>query len=149
MSLLFLIGARGSGKTTAARLVAERLGRDWIDADAELERRAGRTVSELFAAEGEAAFRALESEVLADLCGRTRLVVATGGGVVLSPINRERMRSTGRVVWLRADPTALWARISADPTTAARRPALAGGGPEEVAQVLAAREALYQECAHA
>ena len=149
MSLLFLIGPRGSGKTTVARLVAEGLGHAWIDADAELERRTGRTVAEVFAAEGQERFRAIESEILAGLCGRERLVVATGGGAVLSADNRARMRAAGRVAWLMADAATLWSRIAADPTTAARRPALAGGGMQEVAQVLAAREALYRECAHA
>ncbi len=146
---LFLIGPRGAGKTTAARLAAGRLGWAWIDTDAEVERRAGRSIADIFASDGEPAFRSVEAAVLAELCAKERLVVATGGGAVLDPDSRRRMREAGLVVWLHAPAEVLWGRIRADATTAARRPDLAGGGLAEVERVLAAREALYRECAHA
>jgi len=145
--LVFLIGYRGTGKTTVARLVADRAGWDWADADAELEARAGRTIRDVFADEGEAGFRDRESAVLAELCGMRRKVVATGGGVVLRPENRERLRA-GRVVWLTADVETIAARLAADPTTTSRRPHLtAAGGREEIAALLCAREPLYRACA--
>lgn len=145
--MLFLIGYRGSGKTTVGRVVADRLGWDFLDADSVLEARYGQTIREIFAAEGEAGFRDKEAALLADLCGRTNTVIATGGGIVLREENRERLKKYGFVVWLTADPATLLARIQADPTTAGRRPALAGGGLAEVEQLLAVREPLYRACA--
>jgi shikimate kinase len=145
--LVTLIGPRGSGKTTVARLLAERLGWAWVDADAVLEARHGKSIRAIFAEEGEAGFRDKEAAVLADLCRLERHVLATGGGVVLREANRELLRRSARVVWLTADADTLWRRLQADGTTAERRPALAGGGREEVIEVLQAREALYGACA--
>jgi len=148
---LFLIGFRGTGKSTVARLLAQALGWDSLDADAELEARCGRSIRAVFAEEGEAGFRDREAAVLADLCGRDRVVVATGGGVVLRTANRERLR-TGTVVWLTADADTLCRRLAADPATAERRPALAGGSAAcdraEVEQLLHQREPLYRACAN-
>ncbi|HEX6984200.1 MAG TPA: shikimate kinase, partial [Planctomycetaceae bacterium] len=81
MALTF-IGYRGSGKSTVGAAVAARLGRPFADADAEIERRAGRTIREIFATDGEPHFRALEREVMADLLSRDDLVIAAGGGAV-------------------------------------------------------------------
>lgn len=148
LNRLFLIGPRGSGKTTVARLLAERLGMGWLDADAVLEERAGTTIREIFAAEGEAGFRQREADLLAELCGLDRQVIATGGGVVLRPENRRRLRESGFVVWLTADVDTLWARIAGDATTGARRPNLTTGGRDEVAHVVATRQPYYRECAH-
>ena len=145
--LLFLIGYRATGKSTVARLLAERLGWGWVDADAVLEERAGHSIKTIFAAEGEAGFRTRESAVLADLCRLRRHVVATGGGVVLSAANRALLRRSGRVVWLTADADTLWQRLQGDAATAERRPALTVGGREEVAEVLRVREPLYRDCA--
>jgi shikimate kinase len=147
MDLVFLIGPRGCGKTTAARLLAGRLGWAWADADEVLEHRAGRSIRELFAAVGEAEFREREAQVLGELAALRRHVIATGGGVVLREANRALLRR-GFVVWLTADVDTLWGRIRADATTARRRPDLAGGGPAEVAEVLRLREPLYRTCAH-
>jgi shikimate kinase len=147
--LLFLIGYRGSGKTTVGRLVAGRLGWAFVDADSLLEERHGRTIRDVFAAEGEAGFREKEASVLADLCTRTETVIATGGGIVLREENRNLLKQHGVVVWLTADPATLLARIHADPSTAERRPNLAGGGLEEIERLLAVREPLYRACADA
>jgi shikimate kinase len=144
--LVFLIGARGSGKTTVARLLAERLGWSRVDADEMLEARAGCSIRAVFAAEGEAGFREREAQILAELAQRSRCVIATGGGVVLREANRALLRR-GRVVWLTADADTLWSRMQGDRTTAERRPALTVGGQAEVAEVLRVREPLYRACA--
>ncbi len=148
-NLLFLVGYRGTGKSTVARLLASRLGWHWVDADDVVEERAGQTIRQVFEAEGEAGFRRRESAVLEELCGLREHVIATGGGVVLSATNRERMRRAGRVVWLTADPPTILRRIEADRTTAARRPALTVGGLAEIKELLRAREPLYRSCADA
>ena len=145
--LIFLIGYRGAGKSTVGRVLAERLGWAFVDADQIVEERAGKTIREIFAKEGETGFRNKESAVLADLCTRSNTVVATGGGIVLRDENRARIRAHGFAAWLTAGPPVLWARMQADPSTAARRPALAGGGLIEVQELLAAREPWYKACA--
>lgn len=143
-----LIGYRGAGKTTVARRLAFLLGWDWVDADVEIELRAGKSIAEIFADDGEERFRDLESEVLAELSTRDRLVLALGGGVVLRPENRRRVRAAGSVVWLVAPPEELWRRIDADAATAARRPPLTSrGGEAEIVELLARRAPLYRECA--
>jgi shikimate kinase len=146
-SLLFLIGPRGSGKSTVARLLAERLGWMWLDADDELEKRYGQPIRAIFAAEGEAGFRDKEAVVLADLCRLRRHVIGTGGGVVLRESNRELLRLSGRVVWLTADVETLWQRLQGDYSTAERRPTLTVGGREEIVEILRLREPLYRNCA--
>lgn len=145
---LYFIGYRGSGKTTVARLVAERLGRRAIDADEELERRAGRSVTEIFRDDGEPAFRDLEAACLADLAAKGELVLSLGGGAILREENRRVIKSTGKAIWLKASPETLWSRMNGDPTTTARRPNLtATGGLAEIEKLLATRTPLYAECA--
>lgn len=147
MSLL-LIGYRATGKTTLAKLIAKKLGWKWIDADVEIERRAGKTIARIFAEDGEPAFRDLESQVVRDLCGQKRLVLATGGGAPMRPENREAMRRAGRVVWLKAKPRTILARMTADLTTAARRPQLTDKNPlAEIVHLLEKRTPVYRETA--
>ena len=146
MALLFLIGYRGSGKTTVGKIVANRLGWAFVDADADLEERHGRTIRDIFTTEGELGFRDKEAAVLADLCARTNTVIATGGGIVLREANRQLLKRHGSVAWLTADPAVLLERIQADPTTAERRPNMASGGLAEIEQLLAVREPLYRAC---
>jgi shikimate kinase len=146
-STLFLVGYRGTGKTTTAQLLAGRLGWDWLDADQVLEARQAKTIKQIFAEEGEAGFRDKEAALLAELCQAQRHVIATGGGIVLRPENRERLKATGQVVWLTADPATLWRRIAGDATTTERRPNLTVGGLAEVEQLLQVREPLYREVA--
>ena len=146
---LTLIGYRATGKTTLARLLAERLGWDWIDADVEIERRAGKSIARIFAEDGEPAFRDLEVQVTADLCRRPKLVLAAGGGAPLRPENRQAMREAGKVVWLKAAPETILARMTGDATTAGRRPNLTNqGGLGEIVELLGRREPIYQETAH-
>jgi shikimate kinase len=145
---IFLIGARGAGKTTVAQALAERLGWNWIDADHQLVQRLGKTIQAIFREEGEASFRDKEATLLSELCGLARHVIATGGGVVLRPDNRQRLCSAGTVIWLTADPLTLWQRLQADPRTSEQRPDLGSGGLAEMENVLFQREMLYRACAH-
>jgi len=147
-SLVFLIGSRGTGKTTIARLLAERLGWQALDADTLLEARYGRSIRQIFAEEGEAGFRAKEAALLPELCRKREHVIATGGGIILRPANREMLRTAGTVVWLTASAETLWQRIEKDTATAERRPNLTGGGLAEVEELLRFREPLYRECSH-
>lgn len=139
----------GAGKSTVGRLVARSLGWSFRDVDDEVERVAGTSVAEVFAGRGEPAFRALEAEALARcLDDDTDAVVSVGGGAVLSPANRARLASGGTVVWLRAAPATLAARVG----DGDGRPLLAGG-PDEAARRLAElageRAPLYAEVADA
>jgi shikimate kinase len=142
-----LVGPMGVGKTTVGRRLARDLQRPFADADEQLELRAGRTIPAIFQDDGEEAFRRLESEVLADLLGRThRLVVAVGGGAVISAGNRALLASRAFVVWLRASAAFLAAH--ADPS---HRPLLAGD-PDPAAtleRLIAIRAPLYEEVADA
>ncbi len=143
-----LIGYRATGKTTLARLLAERLGWAWIDGDVEIERRAGKAIARIFAEDGEPAFRDLEAAVTADLCRQTPLVLAAGGGAPLRPESRRAMRAAGKVVWLTAQPETIHARMSRDATTASRRPSLTDRDAlEEIVHLLARREPIYREAA--
>jgi len=147
---IVLIGLRCSGKTTVGRLLARALGWEFVDADEELVRRQGRSVAEIFATDGEPAFRAIEKEVLADLCGRRRLVLATGGGAVLDPENVRAMRGGGFVVHLDASPEVLWERMRRDPATGGQRPGLTclDDGLAEMIAVAGKRAPLYEVARH-
>jgi shikimate kinase len=142
-----LVGMMGAGKSTVARLLAEAFGCAALDTDEMVERRAGRTVSDMFAREGEDAFRAAESEAISELNAVVGpLVASVGGGAVLSSANRAALHSVGTVVWLRAQPATLARRVG----RGAGRPLLrrAGLGPLEVlAQIAEERRAYYQEVA--
>lgn len=143
-----LVGYRGTGKSTIAGALAARLGWTAIDADAEIESRAGRSIREIFATAGEGEFRRQERAVLAELLQRDRLVIASGGGAVLSPETRCDMAAAGPVVWLTASLETLRARLAADASTPGRRPALTAHDPgTEIATLLALREPYYRDVA--
>lgn len=143
-----LIGYRATGKTSVARLLSAATGWPWTDVDEQIEARAGKSIARIFAEDGEPAFRDQESAVVADWCGRRPLVLSTGGGTPLRPENRRALRSAGKVVWLTARPETIWARMSADATTAARRPSLTDKNPwDEIVALLAVREPIYRETA--
>jgi len=146
---IVLIGYRGAGKSSVACELALRLGWDWVDADDEVERRAGRSIATIFGESGETAFRELESAVLVELVRRRKIVLAAGGGAVLRADNRELLVSAGKVVWLKADAATISRRVAADETTAARRPNLTvQGGEREIVETLAQRLPLYRQCAN-
>lgn len=143
---VLLIGMMGAGKTTVGRLVADRLGWPYLDSDTEVEEATGHTVAELFAEGGESSFRAAESEALARaLEGDGPAVVSVAGGAVLDPANRSLLRRSGTVVWLRADPATLAARVG----EGAGRPLLAGDPVASLVRLDAVRRPLYAEVAHA
>jgi shikimate kinase len=146
---LALVGYRGTGKSTVGRLVADLSGRPFLDADLELEARAGRPVSVILTDDGEPVFRDWEERTLAGLIERSpTAVIATGGGVVEREQNRRRLREFGFVVWLRADPAELACRLQADPRGLAARPALTTDGTiAEIARVLEIRTPIYQAIA--
>jgi shikimate kinase len=145
---LALIGYRGTGKTTVAQLLAARLAWRCVDADVELERQAGQTIKQIFAAGGEQAFRDWEEKIVAELTAGSNLVLALGGGAVLKPQNRAAIKAGCKTAWLTAEPDTLLARIKADPTTSERRPNLTTvGGLAEIDLLIAAREPLYRDCA--
>ncbi|MDR3685413.1 MAG: shikimate kinase [Coriobacteriia bacterium] len=140
MSHIFLIGFMGAGKTTVARLLADRLNRPCVDVDDIIEASAGRSVRAIFEDEGEVAFRALESEALLSLESAQPSVVACGGGIVLRDENRSVLKRLGCVVYLKVSAGETLARVGADGT----RPLLSGpGGVLAATSLLEARETLY------
>ena len=146
--ILTLIGYRATGKSTLAKPLAARLGWSWVDADVELEHRAGRTIREIFDTDGEPGFRRLERETLVDLLGQDRLVIAAGGGAILNPATRQDFKDAGPVVWLKASVDTIEQRLYRDETTAERRPNLtSSGGREEIERLLGQREPIYSDTA--
>jgi shikimate kinase len=146
-SRIRLIGYRGTGKSAVAQALALRLGWDWVDADVELELRAGKSIAQIFSDDGEPAFRDLENAILAELAARERTVLATGGGVVMRAGNCKLLRDRAAVVWLKARPETILNRLSNDWTTVSRRPNLTTGGLDEIREMLDNRTPLYRECA--
>jgi shikimate kinase len=141
---IFLVGPMGAGKTTIGRRVAESLGLDFLDTDEEVERRTGTTISIIFEIEGEAGFRKREHQALSDLTARQGVVLATGGGAVMLPENRELLRSRGTVVYLRTSVAEQLRRTR----SSTHRPLLQGDDPEQRLRELAlAREPLYESVA--
>jgi len=149
MTDITLIGYRGSGKSSVAAPLAERLGFSWIDADDEIERVAGKSIAQIFADEGEAHFRQIERSVMQSLLSRDKLIIAAGGGAILNAETSKEIQDAGPVVWLKADVNALEQRISHDDSTTSRRPALTASASqrEEIQNLLDQREPLYQACA--
>lgn len=141
MSHVFLVGFMGAGKSTVGRIVAKRLGRPFMDLDAEIARRSGRTVAEIFASEGEEGFRVAEAEALASIADEPPSVVACGGGVVLVTENRHRLKEMGHAVYLRVSAEEAIARIG----DTSGRPLLEREDATAMAsQLLKARETLYR-----
>lgn len=142
---VFLVGPMGAGKTTVGRQLAAALGYAFLDSDHEIEARTGADIPWIFQVEGEDGFRRRESQVIEDLSRRPRIVLATGGGAVISPENRAALHSRGFVVYLSADIDQLLSRTSRD----RNRPLLRDPNPRGVFEkILAEREPFYREAAH-
>ncbi|MBT8336767.1 MAG: shikimate kinase [Gemmatimonadetes bacterium] len=138
---ILLIGFMASGKTTVGRAVAQRLGWEFLDFDAEIERRVGTSVAEIFAARGEAAFREHEARIGNELLARHRVVLASGGGWPMVPGRMEALDAATLSVWLQVDVATALERAARDGDT---RPLLRGPDPESaVRALLAAREPSY------
>jgi shikimate kinase len=141
---IFLVGLMGAGKTSVGRLLAKRLGKAFYDCDQEIERATGVKIPVIFEIEGEAGFRAREARMLAELAGRHDIVLATGGGAVLSADNRKLLAGNGVVVYLRAVVADLWQRTRHD----RNRPLLKTAEPRaKLEQLFAERDPLYRSIA--
>jgi shikimate kinase len=142
---LVLVGMSGVGKSRVGRLVAERLRWRFVDTDAEIERRAGRSVQDIFAAEGEERFRALEREVIVQAAQPAGTVISTGGGAILDPANREVLFAANLVICLDASVEQIAARLA---RTRIRRPLLAGDDPVATIRGLKAERTPLYSLAH-
>ena len=142
MENIILCGMMGCGKTTCAKLLGDRLGRKVVDTDDLVVEKAGMSISELFALQGETAMRDLETQVARELSRKQDLIIATGGGLPLREENRKLLRSTGIVVFLRRDPGEIY-----DTADMSGRP-LGQQGREAFFSRYAQREPIYQAFSH-
>lgn len=141
---IFLVGLMGAGKTSVGRRLAKRLGKTFYDCDEEIERATGVRIPVIFEIEGEAGFRAREARMLAELAVGSDIVLATGGGAVLSAENRKLLAANGVVVYLRAVAADLWQRTRHD----RNRPLLKTDQPlAKLEQLFAERDPLYRSIA--
>lgn len=141
---VFLVGLMGAGKTTVGRLLAKHLHKTFVDSDHEIEQRTGVNIPLIFELEGEAGFRAREAAVIEELAGQRDIVLATGGGAVLNPKNRDVLRRNGTVIYLRARVEDLWLRTRHD----RNRPLLQTADPQaKLRELFAQRDPLYREVA--
>lgn len=136
----------GGGKTTVGRLLARHLGWRFVDSDAEIEQRLGCSIRDYFANHGEAAFRDVEAQVLAELLGgQTQAVLSTGGGIVLREANRSGLRTRSTAVYLHSTPDELYRRLRHD----TQRPLLQVADPlAKLRELYVLRDKLYREAAH-
>lgn len=143
--IIALVGMPGCGKSTVGRHLARQLGLAFVDTDAEIERRAGCSIREMFARQGEAAFRDLEQEVVAGLTAGDGRVLATGGGVVLRQANRDALHARCQVFYLRSTPEELHRRLRHD----TQRPLLQVPDPlRKLREMFRERDPLYRRTAH-
>ena len=146
--IITLIGFRGTGKSTLAPRLASKLGWEWADADVELEKRAGRSIRDIFSSDGEPEFRRLERETLVLLLKRHRLVLAAGGGAILNEDTRRDFQAAGPVVWLQASVDSIANRILTRGAMTPHRPNLTSlTGFDEIRTLVIQREPLYRDAA--
>ena len=140
-----LVGFRCTGKTAVGGALAERTGLTFFDADVVIEERAGKTIARIFEEDGEPAFRAVEVDVTEDLCGRTGVIIATGGGAVMNPRNVRNIRNNCFAVLLEADAATILRRMTRDPETERMRPALTDlDRQKEIEHLLEVRAEAYR-----
>lgn len=141
---LILIGMMGSGKSTVGRALAKQTGKVFIDSDAEIQHRTGVSIPHIFDVEGEAGFRQRETLAIEDVLQGNNIVLATGGGAILSEFNRTLLQSRGTVIYLQASVYDLWQRTRHDKN----RPLLQTHNPHaKLAELFEQRDALYQQTA--
>lgn len=141
MKNVYLVGMMGSGKTTSGRALAKLLALPFVDLDDRIVERAGHSVNDIFKTEGESYFRNMETELLNQVAEKANQVVATGGGIVVDPPNRERMRSTGLVIYLKTSLDILWERVKEKKD----RPLLQSSDPKKsLADLFYKRTPLYE-----
>ena len=146
---LVLIGLMGAGKSTIGERCALRMGRDFVDTDRVVEMQLGQSVAEIFTSGGEPTFRAFEKQAVADACASPQpLVISCGGGAVLDPDNRRQMRASGVVVWLRATPAALAARVRDHLIDRPLLPRTTEAAEQELARLEELRAPAYEASAH-
>lgn len=144
MNNIYFIGLMGAGKTTIGRLLAKQLGREFYDSDVEIERKTGVKIPLIFELEGEAGFRKRETAAIEELSQLHDVIVATGGGAVLLPENRAYLKSSGKIIYLRAKVHDLYQRTRNDKS----RPLLQGANPKQkLEQLYAVRDPIYTELA--
>jgi len=145
---IVLIGYRGAGKSSVGRRLATQQGKLFVDTDAIVQERAGRSIRQIFEDQGERVFREHEARAVQAACMHENAVISVGGGAVMNPDNAARLKSAGRIVWLRATAEVLWQRISGDEASGPQRPRLTPkGGLTEVVHKLAEREPVYESLA--
>lgn len=143
--IVSLVGLPGSGKSTVGRQLARRLQLPFVDSDHVIEERLGCSIREYFEREGEEHFRDVEESVLDELTRQHEGILSTGGGAVLREVNREHLRSRGKVVYLKSSPEELYRRLRHD----ANRPLLQVADPlGRLRELYATRDPLYRETAH-
>ncbi len=140
-----LIGFMGTGKTAVGTALAEKLGRSFVELDLLIERKAGKSIADIFQQDGETAFRELEVEVAGEVARDKNLVIACGGGVVLNAINIERLRKNATIVYLTASPCVILKRVAAEE---GQRPLLKVDNPAlAIAEMLTFRKPFYEQAA--
>jgi shikimate kinase len=140
-----LIGFMGTGKTAVGRRLAQKLGKEFIELDALIEKKAGKSIPEIFRQEGEIGFRELEIEVTREVAGRKNAVIACGGGVILNTINIDRLRQECVIVCLTASPAVILKRTSGDKD---ERPLLAVADRlRQIRELLKFRQPFYERSA--
>jgi shikimate kinase len=139
---LALIGFMGTGKTSVGRLAAEQLHFEYLDTDELIQTHTGRTIADIFKTDGEAAFRALEKKVVAELANRNKTVVSTGGGLPANAENLASLKTHALVVCLWASPEKIWERVR----NQSHRPLLHDSDPQKkIRELLAVREPFYKQ----
>ena len=142
MKNIYLIGMMGSGKTTTGKALAKMMGLPFVDLDEQIAEHAGHSINDIFKTEGEPYFRSIESELLLRVSQKSGQVVATGGGIVINPSNRARMKNTGAVIYLKTGLDVLWQRVKGKTD----RPLLQASNPRKALEDLHGQRApLYEE----
>jgi shikimate kinase len=144
-SNIALVGFMGAGKSTVGRLLAEKLKMGFIETDSLVEQKAGKSVEAIFKSDGEAAFRHIEAQAVADAAHSKNTVISCGGGAVLDPANVQRLKETSVLVYLKVEPDIVLKRVSGSRGV---RPLLEGEDPSrKISDLLESRRKIYEDAA--